>query len=45
MTAGGAFSLNANARASSPRTSGEGSSSSMMSAPSAAARSSGERSE
>ena len=41
MTAGGACSLNASARASAARTSGDGSSSSMISAPSAAARSSG----
>jgi hypothetical protein len=44
-TAGGASALNASARASSARTSGEGSSSSMISAPSAAARSSGPSSE
>ena len=45
MTVGGENSLNASACASAARTFGDGSSSSMMSAPSAAARSSGVSSE
>jgi hypothetical protein len=45
ITAAGACALDASASASAWRTSGEGSSSSMIIAPSAAARSSAERSE